>query len=100
MEQTYLNAIASIYGNTHLTIITVEKTEANHDIPRVGGGSSPRKQPLSVAILDRYQFLARQYWEQLQFPRKSKWASRGWALQEAVFSRRILIFNGLVSWVC
>ena len=61
MEQTYLNAIASIYGNTHLTIITVEKTEANHDIPRVGGGSSPRKQPLSVAILDRYQFLARQY---------------------------------------
>lgn len=34
------------------------------------------------------------------YPVRSKWARRDWTFQESLFSRRLLIFGDVVSWIC
>ncbi|UPX15058.1 uncharacterized protein EKO05_0005522 [Ascochyta rabiei] len=80
-----LGAMACIYASADFTLVAAGGMDASHGLPGVGG---PARLRLASDPNDGH------------FPFDSVWASRGWTFQEAVFSRRLLIFEGTVSWVC
>jgi hypothetical protein len=97
-KQLHLNAMAGIYANAYLTIVAADGGDAGHGLRGVGNGSQPReiscchvKFPSETMIPNHHR---------IADGANTVWASRGWTFQEALFSRRMLIFNGLISWVC
>ena len=80
-----LGAMAHIYASADFTLVAAGGIDASHGLPGVGG---PARSRSASDPNDGH------------FPFDSVWASRGWTFQEAVFSRRLLIFEGTVSWVC
>ncbi|KAF1955221.1 HET-domain-containing protein [Byssothecium circinans] len=105
--QTYLNAMASIYAHAHVTIAITNAKNADEGIMglKQEGGTRCRKLNRIVS-LPNHQF-------KMSFHHDLKadnvyndrdtlapWSLRGWTFQEGSFSRRMLIFNGSMSWVC
>lgn len=97
--QIYLNAMANIYAHAYVTFAITDAGSADQGI---GGGyvdkNSPRITPriipfpnhkfrVGVPEADHKLFL-------------DPWYTRGWTFQEGVFSRRIIIFNEDMQWVC
>jgi hypothetical protein len=80
-----LSAMARIYASAEFTIVAAGGDNANHGL---GGPWEERKISQQSTSMEG------------GFPWKSQWASRGWTFQETLFSRRLLIFNTVVSWVC
>ena len=79
----------SIYENSELTIIAAAGVDQNHGLP--GAGKPPRLQQLTASI-GNFTFIST-----LRPPssciRTSKWSTRGWTFQEAILSRRCLVFT-------
>lgn len=77
-----------IYQNAQLTIVAAAGDDVTFGLPGVGDNSRTLHQKaigpglLSNVPLTSYELL-----------RRSKWMSRAWTLQEAIFSRRRLIFT-------
>jgi hypothetical protein len=92
MDKT-LQAMARIYASAEFTIVAAGGSDADHGLPGIGGPSRPRVP--TNAMHDPYSIMVRP-----AYPWDSKWASRGWTFQESAFSRRLLVFDSLVSWVC
>lgn len=85
-----LQAMAHIYASAEFTIAVADGHDANHGIRGIGGSSRMRR------VED---FPNRDQWA-TAYPFNSRWAQRGWTFQESLFSRRLLVFNLAVSWLC
>jgi Heterokaryon incompatibility protein (HET) len=86
---TMLKAMARIYASATFTIVAAGGNAATHGLRGIGGQSRERTE-------DDFQDSTHRG----GYPWNSKWASRGWTFQESLFSYRLLIFDGLISWVC
>lgn len=97
-KRLHLNSMASIYANACFTIVAADGNNADYGL-RGTRGAQARNVAYDVVRFESgkqmiiYQHIA---WH----PDNTSWDSRGWTFQEALFSRRILSFNGLVSWFC
>jgi hypothetical protein len=85
-----LKAMAAIYASAELTIVAAAGEDANYGLRGVGGPSQAR-------IIHNPNQTSH---HRDGYPWRSKWATRGWTFQESLFSNRLLISDGLISWVC
>jgi hypothetical protein len=92
MDKT-LKAMARIYASAEFTIVAAGGSDADHGLRGIGGPS--RFRVPTDAMLEPLEMVCRN-----SYPWNTKWASRGWTFQESAFSRRLLVFDSLVSWVC
>ncbi|KAL7906104.1 heterokaryon incompatibility protein domain-containing protein [Trichoderma velutinum] len=97
-----LNAMASLYANSSLTIVAGEGGHADAGFRGLFGISEPRCAKQKILPLSPDEYLVRpsskHVWDDsLLHP----WSSRAWTFQEAIFPRRLLYFaNGTVRWCC
>ena len=79
----------SIYENSTITLIAATGWDAESGLP--GVGSTQRKTSLAVRLgeFEVLSTMPHPFWE---IPR-TRWATRGWTFQEAVLSRRSLVFT-------
>lgn len=98
-KQLHINSMASIYANAYLTIIAANGYDANSGLGGIGGGAEARNVACDTIRLHSGKEIIFSRVD-ASHPDNTIWISRGWTFQEAYFSRRILIFNGLVSWFC
>ena len=98
-KQDLLNAMGSIYANAYFTIVAADGHHADHGLRGLGHGSQDRSVGCNVIRFPvETDVLAHR--PRAWYPEDSPWESRAWTFQEALFSRRLLIFNGTVSWFC
>ena len=95
-KKTLLRAMPFIYANAHFTIVAAEGIDANHGLC----GISCHRQNTHLARIDLPNISLLEANLRSADGSKSPWAYRGWTFQEALFSKRMLVFNGLASWVC
>ena len=98
-KQLHLNSMASIYANANFTIIAADGENANHGLRGIEGSAQSRNVTIDVVRFQNHKNMII-YHNKTWRPENSNWESRGWTFQEAVFSRRVLVFNGLISWTC
>lgn len=99
MKQRHLNSMALIYANAYFTIVAADGDDANRGLRGIGGDTEARDVVCDIIRFPKgNEMMAHRStnWDL----KETTWASRGWTLQEGLFSRRTLIFNGLVSWIC
>lgn len=93
----HIRYMTSIYEAAVFTIVAADGTDANHGIPGIKGVSKARKLPPSLLLTSWLRLRPRRFLSILRSP----WGSRGWTLQEHVFSRKKLVFvHGSVQWIC
>lgn len=97
-----LSSMASIYANAYFTIAAAEGKDADHGISGIDGSEEARKLADGMFRLSNgNQMIAHGTGSAAFEPaRNTTWDTRGWTFQEGLFSRRILLFNGSVSWYC
>ncbi|KAH7117486.1 heterokaryon incompatibility protein-domain-containing protein [Dactylonectria macrodidyma] len=78
----------NIYGNASLTIIAAAGVDPSNGLPGVG---KRRQAPQHALRLGKLQLRVVQ--DHRQAIAKSKWATRGWTMQESCLSRRVLYFT-------
>ena len=97
-KQQQLSIMDSIYKSAELLVVAAAGSDANAGLPGIGSTSrhiSQRNETITGA-----QFITAQPSIQ-QVLQMSVWKSRGWTFQEAVLSRRALVFTeSLVYWSC
>ncbi|KAE9375897.1 hypothetical protein N431DRAFT_437352 [Stipitochalara longipes BDJ] len=98
-KELHLSSMASIYASSFFTIVAAGGDNANHGLRGIFERTKNRN-----VLCDTIRFQSGQellaYRSRAWYPEHTTWDSRAWTFQEALFSRRLLIFNGLVSWVC
>lgn len=94
--QSLLRAMPAIYANAHFTIVAADGVNANNSLR---GVSSQRRNVCRIRI-NLPNTTLMEYVHRGADGAGALWAYRGWTFQEALFSRRMLIFDGLISWVC
>ena len=101
-KELQLSSMASIYANAYFTIAAAEGKDADHGISGISGSAEARKTDDGMFRLsDGNQMIAHETGSIAFAPaRATTWSTRGWTFQEGLFSRRILLFNGSVSWHC
>lgn len=101
-KELQLSSMASIYANAYFTIAAAEGKDADHGISGIGGSADARKIDDGMFRLSNgNQMIAYGTGESaLGSAGYTTWNTRGWTFQEGLFSRRILLFNGPVSWYC
>lgn len=87
-----LRAMAHIYASAEFTIAAAAGIDANYGLRGTGAVSRERHfdsffSPMELVRAEGY-------------PDYTYWAGRGWTFQESLFSRRLLIFGEVVSWLC
>ena len=98
-KQGFLNAMGSIYANAYFTIVAADGHHADHGLRGLGHGSQDRSVGCNI-IRFPFETDVVAHRPRAWYPEDSPWESRAWTFQEALFSRRLLIFNGTVSWYC
>ncbi|KAK3986744.1 heterokaryon incompatibility protein-domain-containing protein [Cladorrhinum sp. PSN332] len=95
---THISQMATIFNNATLTIIAADGCDASNGLSRVSS-SRPRSLLLPHLKLANSDITLT--------PRRdltldeTRWAARGWTLQESLFSRRKLSFvDGSARWAC
>jgi Heterokaryon incompatibility protein (HET) len=96
--QKYLPAMASIYAMSTLTIVAAEGENAHLGLRGSGGNSRNRDPPWPVVRFPGRATMV--YMSGSELAIDSKWDKRAWTYQEKLFARRMLIFDGIVSWSC
>ncbi|KAK3294458.1 heterokaryon incompatibility protein-domain-containing protein [Chaetomium fimeti] len=108
----FINAMASIYYRAYFTIVASEGPHGDFGIPGVcrdkNGGPSVDPPPPPRDIICRHMTFpgaVLQTEDMMGHSTRSicegtPWSTRAWTFQEAFFSRRLLVCNGTVSWVC
>jgi hypothetical protein len=87
---TVLSAMAYIYASAEFTIVAAHGSDANYGLRGIGGPSQQRSST-EPPFPERFAGM---------YPYHSIWATRGWCFQESLFSRRLLVFDKRVSWIC
>ncbi|KAM0546001.1 hypothetical protein ACHAPJ_011113 [Fusarium lateritium] len=91
-----INQMAAIYEKATLTIVASDGEDATAGLPGVRGMSKPRQLSPRLRLTPEVCVAIRKETYQ-QVP----WTSRGWTMQEDIFSRRKLIFGAdTVRWMC
>ena len=98
-KQRNLNSMASIDANAYFTIVAADGKDLNHGLRGIGGNAKPRNVHCGIIRFHDGQEMIAHQPEPVDLE-DTVWRSRGWTYQEGLFSRRVLIFNGLVSWIC
>ena len=80
--------MAAIYGNAALTIIAAAGDDPSHGLPGVGVN---REVPFNETLVGPVYL--RHEWDGVEDVLQSKWASRGWTLQETYLSKKCLLFT-------
>ncbi|KAL7897578.1 heterokaryon incompatibility protein domain-containing protein [Trichoderma sp. SZMC 28014] len=98
----HLNAMASLYANSTLTIVAGEDDHADAGFRGLNGISEPRLAKQQIATLSPSEILVRpsskHIWDDSLL---RPWSSRAWTFQEAIFPHRTLYFaNNTVRWCC
>ncbi|KGO67593.1 Heterokaryon incompatibility [Penicillium italicum] len=98
----FIKAMSLIYARSYLTIVAGEGHDGNFGIPGTTDFTKPRdikcrylKFPGCVMMTEHIV----DYMHQTECI-GTVWQSRGWTFQEAFFSRRLLVFNGTVTFIC
>ncbi|KAK7981329.1 Heterokaryon incompatibility [Apiospora saccharicola] len=98
-----LHAMASIYDGALLTVIS-EGTDADFGLLGIGSGARPRNRACNQLRIPGVTMVIEDdvYDPFIPTTNPRTWETRGWTLQEALFSRRALTFHhdGIVSWRC
>jgi hypothetical protein len=90
-KHTQLEEMASIYANAYVTLIAANGWDANHGLRGIKGVTESRMLPPS-GLKDIHESLQ---------PYSTVWYSRGWTLQELIFSRRKIMFQyQMAIWEC
>ena len=89
---TMLRAMAYIYASAELTIVAAGGFDAHCGLKGVSDPAQNRAH-FDVRVKDSYNAPG-------GYPQDSKWASKGWTFQELAFSRRLLVFEDELSWLC
>lgn len=95
-----------IFGGAFLTIVAASNVDANSGLPGIQQSRSPQRVlgPLGGGALMTCLTPEFQHPREPGSPsylRKSKWNTRGWTLQEKLFSRRCLYFmREQIYWEC
>lgn len=89
-----LKSMARIYASAEFTIVAARGENA--DAGLYDAGESLHKDDCIACEADA----SHGHDDEMGFPWNSHWASRGWTFQEALFSRRLLVFNKNISWIC
>jgi hypothetical protein len=87
--QKQLNSMDLIYTNATATLIAVAGTDPSSGLPGVSSTFRTRQAVVECGNTELVSSLR----DPAKTIRASKWASRGWTYQEAVFSRRRLVFT-------
>ena len=91
-----LGIMDSIYTNAEFIIVAAAGGDANAGLPGIGG--TPRRISQMIEKLDGIEFTTTQASVQ-QALNRTVWNRRGWTFQEAILSRRALVFTeSLVYW--
>ena len=98
-KRDFLNAMGSIYANAYFTIVAADGHHADHGLRGLGNGSQDRSVGCNI-IRFPFETDVVAHRDRAWYPEDSPWKSRAWTFQEALFSRRVMIFNGTVSWFC
>ncbi|KAH6661734.1 heterokaryon incompatibility protein [Halenospora varia] len=102
-QEAQLRAMGTVYGKAYFTIAALQSEHADAGIYRVGPTEAACK-PQDVVRLPSRSLIAASNRPAMGLGVLSipdiKWNTRGWTLQEHVFSRRILAMGRLVTWVC
>ena len=77
-----------IYSQATLTVIAAAGIDPSYGLP--GVTSTPRKHRTSFQIGSKKFVVSHSVWDELA---ESKWNNRGWTYQEAMLSRRRLVFT-------
>ncbi|KXX75465.1 Heterokaryon incompatibility protein 6, OR allele [Madurella mycetomatis] len=101
----FLSAMASIYAGAYFTIVAGEGAHGDFGIPGVCWGDTPGRPRDITCSYMRFPDFVLQTEHINDHVAKSicsgtPWSTRAWTFQEALFSRRLLVCNGTVSWFC
>ncbi|KAL9043900.1 MAG: hypothetical protein Q9214_002929 [Letrouitia sp. 1 TL-2023] len=97
-KQQQLPIMDSIFSNAELVVVVAAGSDANAGIP--GIQCNQRDISQQIETINGTQFITAQPGI-LQALGQSVWNSRGWTFQEAILSRRALVFTeNLVLWNC
>ncbi|KAI1737384.1 HET-domain-containing protein [Xylaria scruposa] len=92
--------MGAIYAQASITIIAADGDTANDGLRGLQGMSGPRSVKQFVHSLGHGRLLIETYGPRAGVVR-STWQTRGWTFQEALFSRRMVMFEqGWIRWVC
>ncbi|KAI1770717.1 HET-domain-containing protein [Hypoxylon cercidicola] len=92
--------MAAIYANASVTIIASDGVDADSGLLGLRGISAPRSVEQVVYPFTRGVAAIETYGPD-HFLEDTIWCTRGWTLQEALFSRRRVIFeHGWIRWEC
>ena len=98
-KQRNLDSMAFIYANSFFTLVAADGPNADHGLRGVVKGVRDRDLPHhQIRGLPSGTLMLNKPRAGLRLD--SVWNSRGWTMQESLFSRRLVVFDGFVSWVC
>lgn len=100
LRQRQINRMSEVYQQAEVTIVAASGSDATHGLP--GVGNRPRKPFAKNRQFQSNQLQVMQISSPLDNPTvHSPWNSRGWTLQEAWLSRRLLCFTETQCyWEC
>ncbi|KAI0018119.1 heterokaryon incompatibility protein-domain-containing protein [Xylariomycetidae sp. FL0641] len=104
-KHSEIKKMGSIYANSALTIIAANGADADTGLHGLRGISKPRHYSQATYKLGGHRRVVGlppgPTEEDPGWSTTHTWESRGWTVQEKIFSRRKLIFyDGLVCWQC
>ncbi|KAK2629850.1 hypothetical protein QTJ16_000670 [Diplocarpon rosae] len=104
VKQDHLRAMPWIYAHACFTLAITTGLHANAGIP---GISSARRLPASIILPTKHAtIVSRELQKRLKFltrmgfAERPVWSRRAWTMQEQMFSPRMLLMDGLASWIC
>jgi hypothetical protein len=100
VKHNQISAMADVYSQSFLAVIAATGDDANAGLPPYG--SLGRKFPISYLVrhIPAGSFVA-SFSPSIaaEAVGRSKWASRGWTLQEYALSRRVMFFTGTYTFL-
>ncbi|KAI9046706.1 hypothetical protein LZ554_009444 [Drepanopeziza brunnea f. sp. 'monogermtubi'] len=106
-KQDHLRAMPSIYSLAKFTLAIINGLNANAGIQGIGTNPESRSVPpyirlptKTVAVKSKSLHKRLKFLNRMGFHSRPIWSRRAWTMQEQMFSKRILLMEGLASWIC
>ncbi|KAE8420436.1 heterokaryon incompatibility protein-domain-containing protein [Aspergillus pseudocaelatus] len=90
-KDVQINSMGTIYTNAYVTLVGLEGNDVNYGLAGLFKEERPSHLAFQVDDLVLTQICSENDYGELV--RRSEWDSRGWAYQEALLSRRLLLFS-------
>lgn len=96
-KAVYISRMDQIYGNAHVTLVTLNDPSVDSALPGVAHSRVPIQSPVEINGLHLVPRLP-----QLSIVQQySAWSRRAWTFQEGILSKRVLYFaDHQVFWQC